>query len=113
MDYEIKQITGELFYGICRRCKLIVTGRYRDVKKRMMLHSCEEVDSDENKIKRKTFQSDLISYIEYEVSILDETVIITQRSNLSNEFKSIEISRTVFEEIIGFYNRAKEVDFDG
>ena len=46
-NYEIKQITGELFYGICRRCKLIVTGRYRDVKKRMMLHSCEEVDSDE------------------------------------------------------------------
>jgi len=44
-NYEIKQITGELFYGICRRCKLIVTGQYRDVKKRMMLHSCEEADS--------------------------------------------------------------------
>ena len=45
-NYEIKQITGELFYGICR-CGLIVTGQYHDVKKRLLLHSCEEVDSDD------------------------------------------------------------------
>ena len=40
-NYEIKRISGELFYGICKKCGLIVTGQYRDVKKRMMLHSCD------------------------------------------------------------------------
>jgi len=62
------------------------------------------------KVKRKTFQSDLVNYIEYDVYIGDETVTITQKNNLSNEFESIEISRTVFEEIVEFF---KEVDSDG
>ena len=54
-------------------------------------------------IKTKTFKSDLVNYIEYKVSILDETVIITEKSNLSGRFKSVEISRTVFEKIIEFF----------
>jgi len=61
------------------------------------------------KIKTKTFKSDLVNYIEYKVSILDETVIITEKSNLSGRFTSVEISRTVFEKIIEFF---KEVDSD-
>jgi len=63
------------------------------------------------KTKTKTFKSDLVNYIEYKVSILDETVIITQRNNLSGRFESVEISRTVFEKIIEFYR--SEVDNDG
>ena len=63
------------------------------------------------KTKTKTFKSDLVNYIEYKVSILDETVVITQRNNLSGRFKSVEISRTVFEKIIEFYR--SEVDNDG
>ena len=58
----------------------------------------------------KTFFDPTLRFIEFKVTILNDTVFITKINKLNNEHSSIEVPHEVFEKIIELL---EEVDSDG
>ena len=57
------------------------------------------------KTNTKTFTDNILSYKKFKVTILADTIIVTEINTLRREHESIELARSTFEQIIKFYER--------